>query len=866
MIAIMRRTICLLLLSALGLAVFAQQPRPWRHLVDATGEEAFRNFQTPPPEYGLVMWWFWNSSMTEEEITHDLRDMHDHQIHSVMLWAYYGLGIQYLSPEWFERVHFAVKEARRLDMRVWLMDEGSYPSGFVGGIISKSYPESRMQVLAAAPPESVASGTTIARELPPATLAVIATDKVSGRSLLLPGAEGKFQWTAPAGEWTVTVVRHEFRTSPTRYVNNPGFKKDSTYSFLDPLDPKATGIFLRYVHEEYKKAIGDEFGKTVLGFMGDEPSVAGMPWTAALMDEFERRKGYDLRPYLAGLLARDSSSTARRVRADYWDVWTDLYSENFFKPQTDWCERNGLDYIVHLCGEEDLKSLIGLDGDYFKVNRTVQTPGVDAIWRQIWPGTRADYPKLASSSAHLRGRPRAFTESFAVYGQGLSLEQAKWVIDYQMARGVNHFQTMEYLSSNAEFRQYFHPPNWAGSTQWAQFPLLATYTNRLSYLLSVGRPAAQIAVYYPTTSGWMGDFDADKSALSLAAALIQGQRDFDFIDEDNLREPAAVRDGALWNRSGQGYRAVIVPAVTALSEGALATLEKLERVGGKVIFLGKLPSLAPGRTFLDASAPAMKGRAMDLASAISQLPEPDLKLTPAAPSVSYLHRKLKDADVYFLFNESEASLTLTASFQGKGDPEIWDPLTGVREPLGTSLTFEPFGTRLVVLSGRSVARRTESAPAEPLTTLDGDWELRLGPDTLTTPLRRWSGLGHEAFWGTGVYRKDFELASVSSNLAIDLGEVKYSARVRLNGHDLGPIAWRPFRWDISRYARVGVNHLEVEVTNTRANELAADEARYREIEGRGWFTNSYIGMYLKFDREMIPSGLIGPVRIMTTQE
>ena len=139
--------------------------------------------------------------------------------------------------------------------------------------------------------------------------------------------------------------------------------------------------------------------------------------------------------------------------------------------------------------------------------------------------------------------------------------------------------------------------------------------------------------------------------------------------------------------------------------------------------------------------------------------------------------------------------------------------------------------------------------------------MQLGSTSLTTSLRTWSDLGHAAYWGTGVYSKTFELSRVSDDLVLDLGEVKYSARVRLNGTDLGAVGWRPFRWKIGRAARVGTNRLEIEVSSTRANELAADEARYNDLERRGWLKNSYVGMYLKFDREMIPAGLLGPVRI-----
>ena len=138
--------------------------------------------------------------------------------------------------------------------------------------------------------------------------------------------------------------------------------------------------------------------------------VVAMRWSRQALrardDEFKRRKGYDLRPSLAALQSPELVRNGKRIRADYWDVWTDLYSERFFKIQTDWCAREGLDYIEHLCGEEDMKVFLQLNGDYFKCNRTVQVPGVDAIWRQIWPDKIADYPKLASSAAHLRGRPR----------------------------------------------------------------------------------------------------------------------------------------------------------------------------------------------------------------------------------------------------------------------------------------------------------------------------------------------------------------------------------------------------------------------------------------------------------------------------
>lgn len=101
--------------------------------------------------------------------------------------------------------------------------------------------------------------------------------------------------------------------------------------------------------------------------------------------------------------------------------------------------------------------------------------------------------------------------------------------------------------------------------------MLAEYSNRSSYLLSIGRPAARIAIYYPTTSGWLGDFEANRSALAIARALLERQRDFDFIDEDALRSGVEVVSGALrnqWPTLQHGYRAV---GIGGLLRGARQT-------------------------------------------------------------------------------------------------------------------------------------------------------------------------------------------------------------------------------------------------------------------------------------------------------
>src|ERR1700690_1566001 len=130
-----------------------------------------------------------------------------------------------------------------------------------------------------------------------------------------------------------------FRSSPTRNSNRAdGTRaKDSQYSLIDYLNPEATRAFLKTTHETYKEAVGDEFGKTVLGFFGDEPDyTALMPWTPKLLDEFRQQKGYDLKQYLPLLFAPKMTDEAWRVKADYWEVWSAMFGKNFFGGLAEW--------------------------------------------------------------------------------------------------------------------------------------------------------------------------------------------------------------------------------------------------------------------------------------------------------------------------------------------------------------------------------------------------------------------------------------------------------------------------------------------------------------------------------------------------
>lgn len=397
---------------------------------------------------------------------------------------------------------------------------------------------------------------------------------------------------------------------------------------------------------------------------------------------------------------------ARRAKADYWDVWSDLFSERFFRIHAEWCAAHDLAYLVHLNHEDKMAALVRSEGDFFRAMRHVPAPGVDAIWNQIWPDRVADFPKLASSAAHLLGRPRAFSESFAAYRIRPTVEQAKWVIDHQLVRGINMLEVMFYPSSA-------HPRERSGWLVSDAFPALARYVHRALYLLSMGRPAAQIALYYPTSSLWLSDEEADASTWRIAQQLLEQQRDFDLVDQRALDSLLALEGGAFENLSRQRYRAVIIPSTSVISKAVLERLQTFATEGGSALFVGREPALVVEKTFLEAAGPPDLGWAIREPSGeisprvLEALPEPDLLLDQPCASIKVLHRRWRDADLYFLFNESDQRQSRQATLAGSGVVQIWDAASGQIEVLsgalsqnGTArlpLSLAPYESRFLVI-------------------------------------------------------------------------------------------------------------------------------------------------------------------------
>ena len=343
----MKTAIKILLLPILAAALLAQ--RPWQQITVPSVGDAAANFKTPPREYGAIHWAIWGGELTKERIVSEFDSLAANGVYIVNFGPSQHMTPKYFSPEHLALVKFGIEEAAKRGMKVWIADEGSYPSGFAGGLISKEYPQLTMQGIVADVRVSVAPGQTLRMPAPPDTLGAFFVDPASSTAKVVPIVNGQITWIPPAATANgpvrpldIVIVRHVYRSSPTRYINREDgtTAKDGLYSLIDYLDADATRAFLKTTHELYKGMFGNEFGKTFLGFFGDEPDYTGfIPWTPKLLDEFRQQKGYDLQPYIPLFFAPKMTEETRRARADYWDVWSGIFRNTFFGVQPSGAQR-----------------------------------------------------------------------------------------------------------------------------------------------------------------------------------------------------------------------------------------------------------------------------------------------------------------------------------------------------------------------------------------------------------------------------------------------------------------------------------------------------------------------------------------------
>lgn len=739
--------------------------KSWDGIQDKSISELEQDYALPPAEYASHILWGWEGAMNAQIMKNDLDLMQRVGTRVINIEPGYDFPYEYLSDGWFKMVKMAVKEAKERGMKVWLIDDAKYPSGFAGGKFSRERPDMKMWALVKLDEkwEIMAGEEFSDREVPKGAVSVIAISE-GQVNRQIPLKDGKISFNAGVNPWTILFAGYAHKSGDTRAVNNPTRGKDTTNFLHDHLNPEAVDQFIEWTYNAAKNALGKEFGQTVMGFRGDEPEYMYTPWTPKINEIFIEKKGYDPTPFFASFFAPTRTEFEKRVKADYWDVWSELFADNFFKRQADWLEANGMAHITHLNNEHQMPVNIDANGNFFRTLNRVQIPGVDVISNHVGPGVDNDFPKLASSVAHVYGKPRAFSETMSAVRSDLT--SSMQVLNYQFVRGINYFEYNFWSSKSQTAESLVQRPHMKS---------LSDYINRTSYLFSMGIPGARVAMYYPTLSMWLGNNAVYWNLSELSQQLLRHQVDFDYVDDDAFFEALTVGPGYLENKSGQKYYTLIIPPTDVLSKKAWSVIREFVSLGGKLLFWGGRPSYLVDKTFTkmesfpDCPEAVYEPFERWTTQVKSVMPEPEMTIlaerpagnyltgpkdtwitepTPApragaasAPqatprrraadmqawvtiesfkrqmgtkevilptdSIRYTRRILKDADLYFLFNEGSREQTFTVCFDAVGRVREWDGFTGEIKEIPfritddrTEVTFtlEGYGSKIVTIS------------------------------------------------------------------------------------------------------------------------------------------------------------------------
>ena len=837
--------------------------------------------------------WFWNDVLEREALFRQLRDMDS--VGAKNIWILpvpadfrpnsmkTNLQPEYLSQEYLAILDDLVVEMGRRGMKLWLYDEGGWPSGGNCGRIVREHPEWARQTL-------------VKRHVAPGELERVPDDSIAA---FQPGGNGQGTRLGP-GE------RLDAGHGAELYCARLGHETALVPSYPDLLNPDVTKAFIAGSHEAYKRVLGRHFGDTIPLVVSDEPRVDNPPWTGDLADAFRAEKGYDIRDVLPAIF-QDDVATAQ-VRIDNFDWWSRRFSEAFFGQIQRWSARNGLWSIGHLGGEDlTIGSRKYGFGHVMRVLRKYDVPGVDTIWKQLHPGRKAvlpvhwddaegslpvadnhHFPKYASSVAHQRGTPWSWTESFSAYGCALTLEEMKWITDFQFVRGINLLISGQaLLSTKGHYMGSIRPMFVRENPLFRHLDLYHAYTARLSYLLSLGRPAIRAALYFPVRDIWAGGAELDRIAASndtLARTLLAHQCDFDMVDDDLLEDEATtVRDGCLQGGPMQ-YDTVYVSRTRHMSDGSREKLARFIEAGGRVYWVdNREASEAPaGSTSIELNE--LDGRHV----------EPLVEVRPANAGVRVCRRDLENGTLYFLTNEGSGigkenavPADATIVFKDRRPVIRIDPETGTCSTPDDAAHAD--GTCSVPLRMRFAesyvflftdddvpVARTPAQHCSDRLPLDEGWTCRrtrafrigdqefevedVHEDASPIALGDWSDALGRDFTGDAEYRVAFDLGGPEATRAstLDLGQVWGVAEVVLNDVPLGRRAWEPFRLDLSGAAKAGTNTLSVTVTNTMANQFLHTGKLDR-------WPDDVLGIYhkqcLALEQGCTRSGLYGPVSV-----
>ena len=775
---------------------------------EASLAELHRSFANPPDSSRImVRWWWFGPAATRPELTRELEQMRAAGIGGVEIANLYPLALDdpssgfhntpFLSREHLESLHFAVQEARRMGLRVDVTLGSGWPLGGPHIPVTEAAGKLRVESLAVEP-GATSSQAPFADEGEERITAFLvpgaaSTQDIAHAEPLAPPVAGWYSFPAAAKARTLIC----FLSSRTGMaVKRPSVGAEGFV--LDHYDRTAA--------EQHLHAVGDR----LLSAFGDQPPYAvfsdsledyGSDWSPALLAEFQRRRGYDLRPRLLALVMDAGPDTAA-IRHDWGRTLTEMADENFLRPMQAWAHQHGTLLRSQTYGFPPVtlssNRLADLPEGEGKANFNMGREFSDTRW--------------AASAGHLFHRPVISSETWtwlhspAFRATPLDM---KAEADLHFLQGINQLVGHGWpyspeMAGEPGWRMYAAAALNAHNPWFFVMPDLTRYLQRVSFALRQGEPANDVALLLPNDDVWASfsaglqkhsspkspaGFDESGQNVSIdesmdrflgkqvIAQVLDAGFNLDFIDADAI------------DRVGIPYRVLVLPAIDRLPVSTCEKIVDFARGGGIVIATRTMPATAPGLMHAGQDSARIKELSRmlfhggiasaqfvedenALGAALGRLATPDMKLFPPTPQIGFIHRKLATGDLYFVANTSNEQKQVRAQFRNAArHAETWDAFTGeiagVNNPQSIELDLEPYGSRLIYFSDAAMASESQPKWQEEVRfDLSRQWNVRFGqsgPASSMDRLTSWSEAPGTRFYsGLATYEKDFELPQDSA--------------------------------------------------------------------------------------------------------
>lgn len=793
----------------------------------------------------------------------------------------------FCEDKWWEDFQFLLDEAEKRKMRVWLLDDKKFPTGYANNYI-KDFPDLRKVSIRVEyrdfyGPSYDCSVIAPFLEEGESYISVTAFNrKKNGNDLygipvdLMPAmSDGLLRFDIPDGIWRVYFIIKTFK-SPKGKEN-----------YIDVLSKESCRAMINAVYQPHFDHFGKYFGNTFAGFFSDEPGFnndfgcydsklgkEGMliPWNDALLDIFASNSLMSVEEILLYLpsLWHNTEKTSE-IRQLYMDAVSKMYSENFSFLLGDWCRDHNVMYIGHIIEDMNTHMRLGHGAaHYFRALDGQDMAGVDVVLHQIIPGINnidhtafvfgniADtefynyaLAKLASSHAHIQSlkKGRAMCEIYGAYGWAEGLCMQKRLADHMLVRGINYFVPHAF---NPKYPDNDCPPFFYAGGNNPQFELfseLMTYMQRCCFLLSNGEHIASVAILYNAEAEWSGG----KYIMfqKVAKQLMQNQIDFDIIHEDALYAALAEKNNLKINN--RFYNTLVIPYCEILPYKMIETISKLSDDGVFVIFTDGRPAFSSEKQNINGML--NKSTVVDLDKLADFLRGKnifDIVLNKKEENLRIMHSKYSCGDVFMFVNEDTHKTIDAVLISGKDEYffyDAWDNkmLKPEKTDEGVRIKLEP-GESIFLIKGY----KGDNIP------LYGCYEVHTKIQELTYDVSIKSvgddGFTHyitttqlfnltarenfQRFCGTIRYETEFYAEDEMEFSGVNLGIVGETAKVWINGEYCGVKICRPYVFDFRHKLKKGKNKMIIETINNPG---------YKERDVFSTFL------------QLPPSGVIGPV-------